>query len=96
MRHARVQFETTKNHLGKHITLKTGSRNSQTICGRMEDGGRRMGHSVKWTEDGGWGRWPGVRPLKTPAARCGGAGPECVPLRPPRRAAGAPARSAPP
>ena len=37
MRHARVQFETTKNHLGKQITLKTGSRNSQTICGRMEE-----------------------------------------------------------
>ena len=37
MRHARVQFETTKNHLGKQITLKTGSGNSQTICGRTDD-----------------------------------------------------------
>ena len=40
MRHARVQFETTKNHLGKQITLKTGSGSSQKSCGRrMEDGG---------------------------------------------------------
>ena len=41
MRHARVQFETTKNHLGKQITLKTGSGSSQKMCGRRmeEDGG---------------------------------------------------------
>ena len=36
MRHARVQFETTKNHLGKQITLKTGSGSSQKKCGRTD------------------------------------------------------------
>ena len=41
MRHARYPFETTKNHLGKQITLKTGSGSSQKRCGRTEDG-RRM------------------------------------------------------
>ena len=42
MRHARVPFETTKNHLGKQITLKTGSGTVRQFAdGRMEDGRRR-------------------------------------------------------
>ena len=43
MRHARVQFETTKNHLRKQITLKTGSGMSRQIFGRTDEGGWRMG-----------------------------------------------------
>ena len=45
MRHARVQFETTKNHLRKQITLKTGSGSSQKFCGRT-DGGWTHTHDI--------------------------------------------------
>ena len=45
MRHARVQFETTKNHLRKQITLKTGSGMSQQICVRTTDARRTDAHT---------------------------------------------------
>ena len=51
MRHAPDPFETTKNHLRKQITLKTGSGRSHQICGRRMDGrttddGRTHTHDI--------------------------------------------------